>query len=302
MLYNLKKNIQRSLFERAIRTILHTPPLVTTDDNVMIVSMLKASDLHMYLLAIKSFYRFLKIGRVTVVADRDIDEAATNALRTHIPAVRIVPIETIDVGPCQQGGTWERLLYILEQTANHYVIQLDADTLCQGPDIREVVECVRANRPFVLAGSELTQLVSMSKAAEMAAQIEGEYIGNIAERNFAALPQADTRRYLRASSAFAGFSRGGASRALVEEFHGEMEAILGTRWREWGTEQCASNYAIANSPDPLILPYDRYLHYWPPARHDFRKSNFIHFLGTYRYDGGLFGTLGRKIIDELGRM
>ena len=41
-------------------------------------------------------------------------------------------------------------------------------------------------------------------------------------------------------------------------FHQVMEGWSAKRWREWGSEQCGSNFAIANSPDPVVLPYPEY--------------------------------------------
>ena len=42
-----------------------------------------------------------------------------------------------------------------------------------------------------------------------------------------------------------------------------MEAILGTSWFEWGSEQVASNFVVANSPNPIVLPLPTYSCFGP---------------------------------------
>jgi hypothetical protein len=96
-------------------------------------------------------------------------------------------------------------------------------------------------------------------------------------------PEAARHRYVRGSSGFTGFARGGRpSRASVEAFSLSAEGIVGQhKWRSWGSEQVASNFLVANSEDPILLPYSRYSNYWnEPTGPDGR---FLHFAGTHRY-------------------
>lgn len=46
---------------------------------------------------------------------------------------------------CQRGGTYERLLYVLDQSQSEYMIHIDADTLVTND---EVVGCVENDVPF----------------------------------------------------------------------------------------------------------------------------------------------------------
>ena len=64
MFYHLKKTIRTSLFNWQCREILSTAPLVPIDADVTIMSTVCHRDLIMYLVAVKSFYRFLKRGRI----------------------------------------------------------------------------------------------------------------------------------------------------------------------------------------------------------------------------------------------
>jgi len=68
-------------------------------------------------------------------------------------------------------------------------------------------------------------------------------------------------------------------------------------WREWGTEQCGSNFAVANSPDALVLPYPKYANFGPNIN---KKDNaFLHFMGTYRYYDDFFVQKAEIVIREL---
>ena len=61
MFYKLRKKVAARKFDRQISAILDTPPIQVKDAPWCVVSMIAKSDLAMYLLAIKSFYR--KLGR-----------------------------------------------------------------------------------------------------------------------------------------------------------------------------------------------------------------------------------------------
>jgi hypothetical protein len=70
------------------------------------------------------------------------------------------------------------------------------------------------------------------------------------------LPEPAEKLYVHASSGFAGFAEGVFATAALERFLGQMNAILGTRrWSEWGAEQIAPNYMLANAPGATVLPF-----------------------------------------------
>ncbi len=46
-------------------------------------------------------------------------------LRRHIPGIQIVDVSSVPLGPCKGGGTWERLLFLIDRSEKEYVIQLD---------------------------------------------------------------------------------------------------------------------------------------------------------------------------------
>jgi len=117
----------------------------------------------------------------------------------------------------------------------------------------------------------------------------GNHIVNTFEQRAAEYPDAQKRLYVRGSSGFAGFAAGAFDPALLERFHENMQAIHGARWKEWGTEQIASNYVVANSPDGLPLPHPKYSTFVGGHLPD--PCSALHFIGTYRFSGRIFSDL-----------
>jgi hypothetical protein len=258
--------------------------------------MVSNTDAQMYILAIKSFYARIRRGKVIAIVDRDMPSDARRTLEHHLPGIQFAVLEDIDTGACQRGGTWERILYLLDHSKDEYAIQIDADTLSFGKDLDEVVRCAENNIPFTL-GNAGRPIEKMSGIVADALAMKTDYVGIAAERLFDKYPGADQLKYVRASSGFAGFARGGFSRQNIEVFHREMEKLLGVRWKEWGSEQNASNFAIANSPGAIVLPYPKYANFWPGLRRG--NSSFLHFIGSSRYLDDYYATLAKGVIREL---
>jgi FkbM family methyltransferase len=253
------------------------------------------TDVLMYLLSLKSFYPKLGRGKVAAIIDRDMPQALRDTLTRHVPGLEFVILEDIPTGACQRGGTWERLLYVLDRSEHEYTIQLDADTLVVGDDLDDVVRCVETNTPFTM--SDGFELMSLPEVAEEAEATPSNYIGIVTERMFARYPD-EGLRYVRGSSGFAGFSRGGFTRAAITRFHQEMEKLVGTRrWREWGTEQCGSNFAIANSPGAFVLPYPEYSSFTQYVAR--REARFFHFIGANRFRDNYYAARGQELIATL---
>jgi FkbM family methyltransferase len=295
MFYRFNKRRRTQRFNRAISGILNTPPLRIEPAPWCIVSMVANADVPMYLLSLKSFYPKLGRGKVAAIIDRDMPQALRATLTQHVPGLEFVILEDIVTGACQRGGTWERLLYVLDRSESEYTIQLDADTLTVGDDLNEVVRCVETNTPFTM--SDGFELMSLPDVAEEAEATPSNYIGIVTERMFARYPDAGLR-YVRGSSGFTGFSRGGFTRAAVTRFHQEMEKLVGTqRWREWGTEQCGSNFAIANSPGAYVLPYPEYSSFTPWVTR--REAKLFHFIGAYRFREDYYAARGQELIAKL---
>jgi hypothetical protein len=294
MLYRIRRQLARTRFERQCRAVRASPPLRIVPAPLTILSMVSHADVVMYLIAIKSLYRRLGRGGILIIDDGSLTDADRALLTTHLSAPTIVALSTLATGPCPKGGTWERLVLILDRTAEEYVIQLDSDTLAvEGLD--EVAECVEANRPFTLGTRMGQEFVSLREAGERIAGLAGDHVQMLAERAFGRFADADRRRYVRGSSGFAGFARGGFRRADLEAFSAEMTGLIGgDKWAEWGSEQVSSNYVVANSPHARVLPYPKYACF--DLRMDPARSAFLHFIGTNRFDRGVYAALANRVM------
>ena len=298
MLYRLRQSLARRRFAAKTAAVLQTPPMLVRPGPATFVSMVANHDVQMYLLSMKSLYARVRQGRLLVIVDRDMPAAARATLSAHFPGIEFQTLEDIEVGPCQRGGTWERLIHLLDLSRDRYVVQVDCDTLAYGADVREVLDCIAGNRAFTLSGGVGSEIVTLSDAAHRAQAEPCAYVGIAAEALLDRLPDAEALRYVRGSSGFAGFAKGGVSRERIERFHQDMAGLLPGRWAEWGTEQCASNFAVANTPGACVLPAPKYWNF--DREQDVGASSFLHFIGSYRFDDDRFAQLGQRVIGELG--
>lgn len=297
MLYKLRRRMQVRRFDKAVSGALQTPPMPVVDAPLTIVSMVAPADVTMYVLSMKAFYRRIGRGRLLVIIDRDTPAPARATLEHHFPGIAFEILEDIDTGPCQRGGTWERILHILDRAATGYVVQVDCDTLPVAADLQEVNDCIAAGVAFTLADNN-NRIRTLRETAAATQSMDSDYIGVVAERLFDRYPDCDRRLYVRGSSGLAGFARGAFPRAQLEDFHGIMEDLVGPkRWREWGTEQCASNFAVANSPGAVVLPFPAYTSFFPGGPR--REAKFFHFIGSFRFDEDYFAARGREEIASL---
>ncbi|MBO9694918.1 MAG: hypothetical protein J7499_01840 [Sphingopyxis sp.] len=290
----------------AARAVLDTPAVVPAGDGLVLFSMIGTRVLLPYLVAVKSLHAHLRRGRIVILDDGTLTDADRAILAEHLGNPQILAIADVDTGPCPRGGTWERLLTILDMRASDYVIQLDSDTVTLG-DVPQIAAAIAENRSFTLRGDPDSQLLSFAELASRtdddaflfnpAAHVQGAIECGL---DRVSLPMRENPVYVRGCSGFAGFARGGDGRTLAEAFSREAERLLGAeRWARWGSEQVTSNMVIANEPDPLLLPYDHYLNFWnegvPP------DARFVHFIGSYRFSGSAYIDATRAAVAALGR-
>jgi len=298
MFYRLRKSIAHGRYDRQTKGILDTPPIDYKDGPLSIVSMVDKTDVQMYIIAIKALYRRIGFGKIVSIVTSGVSKASRDLMRKHLGPVEFVELESIDTGTCQRGGTWERIMYIADRAATDYVIQIDADVLCFGP-IEEVVNCIAENRAFAI--SEGVEIQPLSSWVEKGIARNSQNIVSTFEVKAREFPNADKWLYLRASSGFAGFARGFVTRALLEEFHAAGQQVHGPRWTEWGTEQLASNFTVANSPNSIPLPYPKYATFEPEYA-TFQKQgvtsdmSVLHFIGAFRFEMGTFPMMANREI------
>lgn len=297
MLFSLRRRFSLWNFNRAVRPVLDTRPVICSPDaTVTVVSQLHPPDVMMYLVAIKTFARFVPVRTVVVVGD-GLSHNDKSLIRRHVEPVEFLDTRTIDTHGMPRGGTWERLITIVDRSALSYTIQLDADTITQA-EPREVIECVASNRSFTLGTGMGRAIVPVDEASAVVQHLASpqahiQIAAEIAMRQLSHRPAF----YVRGNSAFTGFARGAHNMQTLRGFSAEMSALLGERrWREWGSEQVASNYMIANSADPYVLPFERYGYYRPGGKFD--VCPFVHFMGTYRFAHGAYRRAARAMIES----
>lgn len=280
--------------------ILRTPPIhvVPGEPPLRIVTMLCEKDVQTYLICIKALYRRLRFGAIEIILDQDVSLSSRALLQAHIKGVELTSVWDIDPAPCQRGGTWERLVHCIKRSSQEFVVQMDADVLIFGDDT-EIQDSIIKNRAFAIRSP--MDRMPLQDYAQLASAMDDDHINIAAERAMAGLLNADKLHYIRATSGFAGYPRNAISLAAVQQYHGEMETLLGPRWRDWGSEQVASNFLIANAPMFAPLPWDAYANYWPASQvpQDPYKSSGLHFVGTYRYHGDVFLDLAKREIAQL---
>ncbi len=287
--------------ERTAQSILDTPQIAGADDGVILFSMIGTAVLLPYLVAVKSLHHQLRRGRIVLLNDGTLTAEDRAVLAHHCDNPVILENAEINTSPCPKGNCWERLTAILDRRDTAFVIQLDSDTVTTGP-IPEVIAAIEANRSFTLAGGHDEAEHGFKSAREIAAIFHANgpttaHVQAQAEAALATLNNADDARYIRGCAGFAGFARSDGGRRLVSDLSKAMDDRLGDVWRQWGSEQVASNYVIANDPDPLQLPYHRYVNHWEePLPAD---PAFIHFIGTYRFARGNYRRCTAEAIAQL---
>ena len=263
---------------------------------LMYFSQICHRDVRSWLVAIKSVSSAIGPGEFAVLDDGSLTEPDRELLRRHISGLSILPITGVATDECPTGGTWERLLAILDLTSDYFVVQVDSDLVARLP-LAEATAAVRANRGFILPGEQGVTVTTAVQAAENARRTTFDHVQFAAERRLGQLPGAEGLRYVRGCSGFAGFPRGG-NRARAVAFSDFMRQQLRDQWNAWGSEQVTSNFSVANSgPDPLVLPWNRF-----PAfgwQRDISQAALIHFVGTHRYEGGVYTRVSKKAIQHL---
>jgi len=292
----VRTTVNRRRFERELRNITGTPPIRLGKDEFTALSMVHHRDVESYLLAIKSFCRFLHPRKVIMVADPSITDADRALIAEHVQGIEFVCAEDFRETGMPQGGCWERLIAISEYVHHEYVIQLDADTVTlEYP--AEVHKAIAESRSFVLATEDGQDFVSCKEAANWAKPRTslGEHVQVLAEAKLDLLPDAESRRYVRGCAGFSGFASGSFSRTKLRLFSITIGQLLNDKWSAWGTEQFASNYMVANSPLACVLPHPKYCH---PGREQ-TGTVFLHFIGYVRFATNRYARAARDTCNAL---
>jgi hypothetical protein len=299
MFYQLKDRVRRYRFAGACKGVLRAAPAaLDASSNLVVLSQVQHKDVLLLLLAVKSFARQVRPREICVLNDGSLSANDRAVLREHLPGVNLLELAEFRSAICPRGGTWERLLAIASLVRDHYVIQLDSDTLTIG-SIEEVRHCIERQAAFALGTWNNQRIETMRERCETATKLAHQtdsHVQVVAEANLDKLDDFESLRYVRGCSGFAGFARQSFTREFVEAISGQMQAAIGAKWSEWGSEQVMSNIVIANVPNAIVLPHPKYA--------DCHKmqagvTEFIHFIGSCRFDGGNYARLGAQVIARL---
>ena len=296
-----RTRIEATRHAEAISDVLETPPIEPRQDGVVLFSMIGTAVLLPYLVAVKSLWHHLGRGRVAILDDGTLTAQDRAILAHHCGDPQIMRIADVKLNEFPAGGTWERLLTILDNRAGEYWIQLDSDTVTIGA-VPEISEAIARNRSFLFLGGKDAE-VGPLPLREFRERFypQGEQEGHVQARIESRLDSIDASRgwkYTRGCSGFAGFAATGSGRPLASAFLTEMKRMIGEEdVTIWGTEQVTSNFHLSNEAEPVVLPYDRYMNYWnEPWGED---TGFIHFVGTHRHDNGAYIAASCEAIDQL---
>lgn len=296
LIKSISKEYNRMLFNWMAKDILQTRPIQLTGDSPVIVSMLCHKDVLMYLLAIKSFYRALGRGRIVIINDGTLTKKDIEILDFHVRPSEYVNASELSSPLCPGYISWKKLFCIAHYIKDSYTIQLDSDTLTVGHHLPDVQSHIDTDTSFILGTWENQQPTTMLEAAKAANASDSTHVQMLAEQKFDQLANADTLKYIRGCSGFDGFAVNSFDLAYLEDFSQQMYGLIGNKWNEWGSEQTTSNVIVANSERGAVLPCPEYYNYWGKIEDG---SNFAHFVGSYRYHGGVYAKLARKIAREL---
>lgn len=292
----IAERLRRAHFDWTVRGILRTPALVPGPNPFIALSMVQHKDVLPYLLALKSFARFLPPARVVLVADPTLDAADRALLRQHVPHIEIREAAEFRREGIPQGGCWERLSAISEYAAQSYVIQLDADTVTTA-EPAAVRQALADGVCFTLGTEDVQPIVPCTEAARVAQQqLTGDdHIQGVAEACLDRFDPSGSFRYARGCAGFAGFARGAIAPEKVRDVSVRMGALMPGRWSAWGTDQFASNLLVCSAPGGRLLPHPDYC---APTRLT-PRTVFLHFIGFIRFRDTLYARLARQVSREL---
>jgi hypothetical protein len=299
MFYQLKDRLRRLRFASACGSVRRTAPVSLDPASGMVVlSQLQHKDVLLFLLALKSFARRVRLKAVYILDDGTLTRDDRSELADHIPGLTLLDRAAFSSKACPRGGCWERLLAISDIVRDCYVVQLDSDTLTLG-GVEEVVRSVSEQKAFIIGTWDRQTFESMRERVGTAQKLDhgpGAHVQVVAEANLDKLDVFASSRYVRGCAGFAGYARASFQRDFVETISMQMRAAIGTKWDEWGSEQVMSNIVVASIPNAVVLPHPKYAdcHKMKPG-----VTEFIHFIGSCRFDGGRYARLGAQVIATL---
>ncbi|MAT52326.1 MAG: hypothetical protein CMK32_14205 [Porticoccaceae bacterium] len=297
-----KHTLNRYLFGRTCRKIRKTSPLAyQKNPDITVASMVSHDTVDMYLIAIKSFMTHFGDAKIEAISDGSLTRDDIHLLKHHVPGIDFSDARDIDTGDCPSYISWKRLFRIIELSQRSYVIQLDSDIIALSPLV-EIYNKAVSNEGFMIADGRWREMADRNFLHSLTRRWKHIHPQALAEREFYNLPYFEEGdKYLRGCAGFAGYPRGSLTVERVQTLSRQIEERIGSSvWREWGSEQTATNCLISKSNNPEVLPWPRYQNYlFPPARYSVESAALIHFIGTTRFADGTYRITVQKLIRRL---
>jgi hypothetical protein len=300
MFYSLKDKLNRYFFSKACRKIFFTAPITaTTNEPVAVLTQLQHKDVLLFLIAIKTFAKQVPLSKIFIINDGSLSNDDFILLKKHIPIADFYDAKQFSEPSCPTGGTWERLFAIASFIDQFYIIQLDSDTLTLSA-LDEVKAHIKTNTGFIIGTWDNQEIEAMKVCSERVQKNHSPsfdtHVQIVAEAHFSKLEGSESLRYVRGCSGFSGFSKGSFNKQFIIDFSQKMEKEIGSKWREWGSEQVMSNIVIANLEKAEVLPHPKYS--------DCKKMKlpdtcFIHFIGDCRFRHSIYAKLAKYEIRKL---
>lgn len=294
----IKQKIIKWYFQQRCADIENTPPLnnISESAKTVLLSMVQTSDVHMLMLAVKSFVRFVPVKKIVIVADPSLTQRDREILRQHFVKVEFLDAINLRTPEFPKGGCWERILGISTLSAEDYVVQLDADTITMKKP-EQVLSLLNKDVSFTLGTWDGLQIVDVAAAASFARERlnpTGSHIQLECEALLEQLPEG-FNNYVRGCAGFAGYRLGSVVKEKLQTVSGFYYQALGKRWEEWGSEQFASNVLVANDPGSRVLD----IHQYDVPDKNQTDLAFHHYIGTMRFANLIYTNNALKTIKEL---
>lgn len=293
-------SLNRFLFKRKINKISNVQPIMYRyDQSVTIVSMVGSGTVNMYLVAIKSFMENFGYGSIEVINDGTLTESDIIILKKLIPNLNISSADDIKTHGCPTYISWKRLFRIQQLAEKSYVIQLDSDTVSLGPLV-EIHDRVVLNQGFLIGSERWGKAVDVGLLRDVVSQWNNTHVQPLAEINFHKMKFfADGTKYIRACAGFAGYPKNFASINEIKELSNEIESYIGKTWHGWGSEQTATMCLISKTKSACVLPWPYYQNFkFPQSNECIKSMNFIHFIGSNRFDNRIYEQLITKLLKK----
>ena len=293
----LAVRIHKKRFNRVASRVVQTAPVqIDKSSGLAVLSQAYDADIYLYLVAAKTFAKYIR-PEIFIVVDDGLSDNNKALITEHLVNVRFLPRKQVPNAHCPAGGCWERLLSIADVSQDYYVVQLDSDTVTvRNPEV--VSEALARNVSFTLSTQMGRHFISAQEARTQALTFDSKHVQVLAERALHTVPELSDKRYIRGCAGFSGFARGALSRSAVERFSQLMGGKLGQDcWKSWGSEQFASNYLVANTANPVALPFEKYP-YWAPQM-NLDQAQLIHFIGDNRFTSPKYARVAAEAIQTL---